>query len=150
MANIYSNLYTRPADAPAGAVSYKGPTPERSQSAVTAVAVITGAVASGDILFLRRMAPGEILLGMDMTHSGDSNITAATLVLKPTDGGSNINVSAAGALLDGAVNTVLAFTGVLAPVVPDDGKEYDLCWVAGAAGGNVTHTHVIRSAQPGN
>ena len=150
MAKIYSNLYTRPADAPAGDVSYKGPMPERSQSAVTAVALITGAVESGDILYLRRVAPGEVLLGMDMTHSVDSNITAADLVLRPSDGSSDITLATASAVLDGAVNTSLAFTGIAAPLVPDDGKDYALCWVAGATGVDADHLHVIRSAQSGN
>lgn len=150
MANIYSDLYTRPADAPAGDVSYKGPMPERSQSDVTAVALITGAVESGDVLYLRRVAPGEVLLGMEMTHSVDSNITTAALVLRPSDGSADISLVTGSALLDGAVNTTLAFTAILAPVVPDDGKDYDLCWVAGAAGVDADHLHVIRSAQSGN
>lgn len=149
MANKYSNLYVRPADAPTGAVSYRGPMPERAQAQVSAVAVISGTVGNGDVLYLRRMAPGEILSGIDMTHSADSNITAANLVLRPTDGTADIVLATASALLDGTVNTSLAFTGIATPMVPDNGKVYDLCWIAGAAGAAAVHTHVIRSVQSG-
>lgn len=149
MGNKYSNLYTRPADAPTGAVSYKGPLPERGQSLIAAAAKISGAVGLGDVLYLRRMAPGEALLGLDLTHSADSNITAADLVLRPTDGSADITLVAASAVLDGTAGTSVAFTALASPVVPDNGKTYDLCWIAGAAGAAADHLHLIRSVHTG-
>lgn len=150
MANKYSTLYTRPADQPNGPVSPKNAAPERCNSAVANVAKISGAVGNGDVLYLRRMTEGEILLGLDMTHSVDSNITTADLVYRPTDGSADITLLAGSAALDGVANTSVAFATLTGnPQVPiGDGKTYDLCWVAGAAGAASDHNHVIRTAVP--
>lgn len=148
MANKYSSLYTTPADQPNGPRIPNGPFPERSQGLVLAVALITGAVGNADVLYLRRMAATEILLEIDISHTVDSNITTAALVYRPTDGTADISILAGSALLDGTVNTTVAFAAIANQQVPDDGKTYDLCWIAGAAGVASVHTHVIRSAMP--
>ena len=151
MAKIYSNLYAPPADQPKGPFAPKGPTPLAAQTGVEAAAVIKGAVGNGDVLYLRRMVPGEALQGMDMDHTVDSNITTAALVYRPTDGSADLSLAAGSALLDGTASNSLAFTAITAAnrIVPDNGKEYDLCWIAGAAGLASVHTHYIRTIQTG-
>jgi hypothetical protein len=148
MANKYSNLYTTPADQPNGPRIPKANVPQQSGSQTTNVAVLEGASTSGDVLYLRRMIPGEILLSIDISHTVDSNITTANLVLRPTDGTSDITLLAGSALLDGTVNTTVAWTALANNAVPSNGKTYDLCWVTGANGVASVHTHVIHTANP--
>lgn len=151
MANKYSTLYTTPADQPNGPRTYKGPTAAAKQTGVTAVCQISGAVGNGDVLYLRGgLVPGEYITAIDMAHTVDSNITTANLVLRPTDGSADITLLSGSALLDGTVNTTAAWTALAATPVPDNGKDYDLCWVAGAAGAASVHTFIIRSALGGN
>ena len=149
MANKYSTLYTTPADKPNGPFIPKNAVPERANSGVVNVAAISGAVGNGDVLFLRRMQSQEILLGIDIAHTVDSNITTASLVYRPTDGTADITLLAGSALLDGTANTSVTFAALTGNAqVPNNGKTYDLCWIAGAAGVASVHTHVIRTAVP--
>lgn len=148
MAKKYSSLYAFPADNPAGPASYKGPTGERAMS-VGAVARVSGAIANGDVVYLRGgLIPGEVIVGVDIAHSADANITAANLVLRPTDGSADVTLVAASAALDGAVNTSIEFAAMAGNIVPNDGKAYELCWIIGAAGADAVHTHVVRSVVP--
>ena len=149
MANRYSTLYTRPADRPNGPVIPNGPLPVASQGLVLAVAVLSGAIGNADVAYLRRMAPNEILLSIDISHTIDTNITTANLVYRPTDGTADIVLLTGSALLDGVVNTTVAYAALpINAQVPDNGKDYDLCWISGAAGVASVLTHVIRSAVP--
>lgn len=149
MANKYSNLYTTPADRPNGPRIPNGPTPVAQQGLVLAVALLVGATANADVLYLRRMTPNEILLSIDIAHTIDTNITTANLVYRPTDGTADIVLLAGSALLDGVVNTTVAFAALpLNAAVPDNGKDYDLVWIAGAAGVASNLTHIIRTAMP--
>lgn len=148
MANKYSNLYTTPADQPNGPRTYRGPLPLAGQTLCLAIASIVGAVGNGDVLYLREMAPNEILNSIDMSHSVDSNITTANLVLRPRDGSADIVLATGSALLDGTANNTLAWTAIANQQVPDNGKVYDLCWIAGAAGVASVHVHQIWSGMP--
>lgn len=148
MANKYSSLYVTPADQPNGPRSYKGPVPERSNSTVCAVALITGAFAAADVLYLRRMTAGEILFDVGVLHSAAGGPATADLVLRPTDGTADIVIAANSTALAGATNTGVSISGMALNQVPDDGKTYDLCWIADALGTAVTHTHIILTAVP--